>query len=131
MAVLPPEYVFASFMPHTNARENHREIERQLRERLGRPIADDVSNCIVRRWTFGVFSVELHTFPPEKQDPRLPNLLHQAEPRFITAASVSIKTEYADVLPDGSLDAVAEAIPEVARPSRRGLASLLAGGGAF
>jgi hypothetical protein len=115
---LPPEYVFAYFMPHDNARKNHREIERQLEARLGRPKHDDTSNCISRRWTFGVFSVELHTFPPEKQDPVLlrSNVLDQREPRFVTASSINLKSDYAHVYPDGSLNAVA-ALIDAARSS--------------
>jgi hypothetical protein len=124
---LPPEYLFASFMPYDHARKNHREIEGQLAARLGRPITTDSSNSIGRRWTFGIFSVDLNTWPPEMQ-PRAvlrSNVLHEREPRLVTASSVSFKTDYAHVYPDGSLDGVATQVDAAGRGGRAGTVLML------
>jgi hypothetical protein len=108
---LPPEYSFADFMPHDDARENRRDIEQQLSVVLGAPQVEDVSNCLKRRWSFGIFRVELHTFPPELQGPtKSKNSLHEKNPRLAINASVTIKSEYALPYPDGSLEGVADAI---------------------
>lgn len=106
---LPPEYLTADFMPHDDARANHRDVEQQLSAVLGAPEVLDVSNCLQRRWTFGVFCVELHTFPPELQSPSK-NTLHEKNPRLAISSSIAIKSEFALPYPDGSLDEVALAI---------------------
>jgi hypothetical protein len=111
---LPPEYLFANFMPYDDARQNHRAIETQLQSKLGRPVVDDSSNCLKRTWDFGIFSIELHTFPPELQAPELTrpgsNRLHDANPRLRIASSVALKSAYAFVYPDGTLAGVAESV---------------------
>lgn len=112
---LAPEYLFADYMPHDDALANHRDMEQQLTAALGVPEVRDVSNCIQRLWSFGIFRVELHTFPPELQAPSL-NVLHEKNPRLALNASVTIHSDYAFPYPDGSLDAVAEAL-ELGRPS--------------
>jgi hypothetical protein len=110
---LPPEYLWAYFMPHDNARQNHHDIEAQLNSRLGRPAIDDASNCIQRVWRFGVFSVRLSTFPPEIQPSELSrpgsNPYLDQNPRIRIAAKVSLHSEYALVYPDARLATAANA----------------------
>jgi hypothetical protein len=107
---LPPEYWFAEYFPHDDARANHAAIERQLTARLGKPVHRDTSNCLVRVWRAGVFRVEVHTFPPEAQPLETTNVLHAQEPRLAIASSVSIESDYAFVFPDASLAPIAARI---------------------
>lgn len=102
---LPPEYLFADFMPFEDARENHRLIEEELRHTLGPPRTTDTSNTLGRSWRFGVFGVTLTTFPPELQTPARAgsNPLHERNPQLNLRASVTLKSDYAFAYPDDSL----------------------------
>jgi len=107
-AELVPEYLFARFDGRHDARANHAALEAQLSARLGAASVLDVSNCLVRRWSFGVFTVEQHTFPPELQGTlRLHNPLLLAHPELERSSSVSLKSDTAFPYPDGSLLGVA------------------------
>lgn len=113
---LPPEYWFAEYFPHDDARANHAAIEKQITARLGEPSRNDTSNCLVRVWRTGVFRVEVHTFPPDMQTFAMTNVLHAKEPRLAIASSVSISSDYALVYPDASLASVATtAVLELAK----------------
>lgn len=108
---LPPEYVWAIYMEHDDARANHREMERQLQARLGVAEVKDVSNCIMREWHFGIFRVALLTWPPDLRHTDMgTNALHEREPRLAIASTISLSTPYACVYPDGSLACIAERI---------------------
>ena len=103
-ADMVPEYLFARFDVHREARANHAALEAQLSARLGVASVLDTSNCLVRSWTFGVFTVEQHTFPPELQRAtRLHNPLQIAHPELERMSTVSLKTDTAFAYPDGSL----------------------------
>ncbi|HEX2875483.1 MAG TPA: hypothetical protein VHP33_29730 [Polyangiaceae bacterium] len=120
---LCPEYLWANYMPHDDARENHRDIEQQLSAHFGEPTINDVSNCLRRKWSFGVFKLELHTFPPELQSPALlrSNSLLQKNPRLRIASSISLHSEYAHAYPDASLSSLATWLCDsVARKGRAG-----------
>lgn len=114
---LPPEYLFAEFMPHAKARNNHRDIEAQLRVRLGEPAIADASNCLVREWKFGVFTVRIHTFPPELQDKALArnNMRYRYDARLAIASSISITSDFAHAYPDGSLGPLAALVQAAGR----------------
>lgn len=112
---LPPEYLFADFMPTDDARHNHALIEQQLSVRLGPPSITDSSNTLGREWRFGVFRVVLTTFPPELQDRRLTNSLHQKEPRLAFSAGVRLHADYCCPYPDASLQSVAAQWPAACR----------------
>ena len=108
-ADLPPEYLFADFVAHDDARANHAEMEARLVAALGPATVADTANCLRRTWSFGVFGAALHTFPPELQDPRSGrNTLIANEPRLALSASVSLSSAYAWVYPDESLAGVGE-----------------------
>lgn len=118
---LPPEYLWADYMPHEDARENHRDLEQQLAATFGEPVNTDTSNCISRLWSFGVFQIKLHTFPPELQGPLRPgaNPLLDKNPRLRLSSSVSLHSSYACVYPDDSLSWLATWLSDPhARPSR-------------
>lgn len=105
---LPPEYLWADHLPFDDAHRNHADIEAMLRAALGPGTTDErISNCLNRRWTFGVFVVDLHTFPPERNRDAH-NTLHAREPRLATASRVALSTPFAHAYPDRSLDRVAE-----------------------
>ncbi|WP_088287945.1 hypothetical protein [Kineosporia sp. A_224] len=106
---LAPEYLWADYLAHDDARSNHRDMVEQLSLALGPPLVCDVSNCLQCRWDFGVFRVELHTFPPELQQPSN-NVLHEQNPRLALCAAVSIHSALAFPYPDGSLEPVADAV---------------------
>lgn len=103
-AEMVPEYLFAHFDVHGDARANHAALEAQLTARLGAASVLDTSNCLVRRWVFGVFAVEQHTFPTELQGTlRLHNPLLLAHPELELCSSLSLKSDTAFAYPDGSL----------------------------
>jgi hypothetical protein len=108
---LAPEYLWADYVPHDDAHENHRDLEQQLTATFGEPSNEDTSNCIARLWTFGVFQIKLHTFPPELQSPALfrpgANPLLDGSPRLRIKSSVSLHSSYACVYPDDSLSPLA------------------------
>jgi hypothetical protein len=106
---LAPEYLWADYLEHDDARKNHSDMLVQLSNALGAGSNEDVSNCLQQRWRFGVFRVELHTFPPELQRPSK-NLLHELNPRLAIGASVSIHSELAFPYPDGTLEPFADAV---------------------
>jgi hypothetical protein len=108
MLALAPEYLFADFFPTNDARRNHALLEPQLVARLGAPRATDSSNTLSREWRFGVFRLVLTTFPPELQDARLTNSLHQKEPRLAFNAGVSLHADYCRPYPDARLRRVLE-----------------------
>lgn len=123
---LCPEYLWANYMPHDDARENHRDIEQQLAAHFGEPAIEDVSNCLTRVWRFGVFQLKLHTFPPELQSRALvgSNPLHEKNPRLRIASSISLHSEYAHAYPDASLSSLASWL--TAPSAGRGRAGLVA-----
>lgn len=123
---LCPEYLWADYMPHDDARENHRDIEQQLAEHFGEPTQEDVSNCLQRHWSFGVFQLKLHTFPPELQSPALSssNPLLEKNPRLRIASSISLHSSYAHAYPDASLSGVASWLTDPV--AHKGRARLLA-----
>jgi hypothetical protein len=127
---LCPEYLWANYMPHDDARENHRDIEQQLSAHFGEPAIEDVSNCLQRRWSFGVFKLELHTFPPELQISAFSrpgsNPLLDNNPRLCIASSISLHSVYAHAYPDASLSSLAAWLMDPAL--RTGRVSELAGG---
>jgi hypothetical protein len=100
-ADLPPEYLFADWSPTASAREDHAQALARLAT-LGRGEPADTSNCLARTWRFGVFRVELHTFPPELQSPMCNTLLELA-PHLAVPSTVSLHSEYAWALPDPAL----------------------------
>ena len=107
---LAPEYLWADYMAHDDARQNHQDIELQLASHFGEPTIEDTSNCLCRSWSFGVFQVKLHTFPPELQNPAFTrpgsNPLLDNNPRLRLASSVSLHSEYAHPYPDATLSSL-------------------------
>lgn len=99
---LPPDYLFADYMPEESLRQNFSRAERALAGRLGLGERKDTSNCLTRRWQFGVFSVELLGWPPELQRP-MKNSLYEANPVLHRRASIIIRSDLPLVYPDDSL----------------------------
>jgi hypothetical protein len=99
---LPPEYLFADYMPNKDARRNHSEIEAELQATLGEGERVDTTNCLTRRWKFGIFQVELLTWPPELQA-HSNNTLLDKNPDLAFRSSVAIKSELANISPSKEL----------------------------
>ena len=106
---LPPDYFVANIDEFKDARKNFAVLEKQMILKLGEGERCDATNCLLRRWIFGVFNVELYAWPYDLQSEWVKQQ-RSFDPSRFNEIAVSITQKQINLYPRKDLEWIAKAI---------------------